>query len=102
MAGKAKPLRGRSEFIRPDGTVVPVRDFDGNLVIDPGEWEQIKQQIAGNLSRTVSEIVTAHPERKAAYGIPEGKNSATVCLIDILGNKKAPDGAGTTDECKEN
>ena len=43
MAGKAKPLRGRSEFIRPDGTVVPVRDFDGNLVIAPGEWEQINQ-----------------------------------------------------------
>ena len=101
MAGKAKPLRGRSEFIRPGGTVVPVRDFDGNLVIDPDEWEEIKQQIAKNLSRTVSAIVTAHPERRAAYGIPEGKNSATVCLIDILTNKKAPDSAGTTVECKE-
>nr|WP_297175147.1 hypothetical protein [uncultured Agathobaculum sp.] len=102
MAGKSKPLRGRSELIRPDGTIVPVRDFDGNLVINPAEWEQIKQQIAKNLSRTVSEIVTHRPERKAAYGIPEGQNTATVCLIDILGIKKAPDGAGTTDECKEN
>lgn len=102
MAGKAKPLRGRSEFIRPDGTVVPVRDFDGNLVIDPEEWEQAKRKIAENLSKSLSSFLTQHPERKAAYGIPEGKNSATVCLIDILGNKKAPDGAGTTDECKEN
>lgn len=98
---KCKPLRGRSEFIYPDGRVVPVRDFDGNLVIDPAEWERIKQQIAGNLSRTVSEIVTNHPEKKAAFGIPEGQNSARVCLMDILRNKKAPDGAGTTDECKE-
>lgn len=101
MAGKAKPLRGRSEFIRPDGTVVPVRDFDGNLVIDPGEWEQIKQQIAKNLSRTVSEIVTAHPERKAAYGIPEGQNSATVRLMDLL-QEKAPSAAATATERKRN
>ena len=59
MAGKAKPLRGRSEFIRPDGTVVPVRDFDGNLVIDPGEWEQIKQQIGYSTG-----AVNYYPKRK--------------------------------------
>lgn len=94
MAAKSKPLRGRSEFIRPDGTVVPVRDFDGNLLIDPQEWEQIKQQIGQNVGRIVSEIVTQHPEKKAAFGIPEGQNSATVNLIDLLTGKSAQGGAG--------
>lgn len=101
MAAKAKPLRGRSEFVRPDGTVVPVRDYDGNLVIDPQEWKQIQQGIARNLSRLVSEIVTQHPEKKAAFGIPEGQNSATVRLMDLL-QEKAPAGVETTDRRKEN
>lgn len=99
MAAKAKPLRGRSEFVRPDGTVVPVRDYDGNLVIDPQEWEQIKQQIGQNVGRIVSEIVTQHPEKKAAFGIPEGQNSATVRLMDLL-QEKAPRAAATATERK--
>lgn len=101
MAAKSKPLRGRSEFVRPDGTVVPVRDFDGNLVIDPQEWAQIQQGIAQNLSRIVSEIVTQHPEKKAAFGIPEGQNSATVRLMDLL-QDKTPASVETTDRRKEN
>lgn len=101
MAAKAKPLRGRSEFVRPDGTVVPVRDYDGNLVIDPQEWEQIKKQIGQNVGRIVSEIVTQHPEKKAAFGIPEGQNSATVRLMDLL-QEKAPSAAATATERKRN
>lgn len=100
MAGKAKPLRGRSELIRADGTIVPVRDYDGNLLIDPDEWEQAKRQIADRLGRMVSDIVTQHPERKAAFGIPAGENRATVCLMDILGEKK-PASVETTDRQKE-
>ena len=101
MANKSKPLRGRSELLRPDGTVVPVRDFDGNLVIDPEEWEQVKQQIGNNVSRIVSQMVTQHPEPKAAFGIAEGQNSATVDLISLL-KEKTPAGVETTDRRKEN
>ncbi|HIY13293.1 MAG TPA: hypothetical protein H9842_06945 [Candidatus Agathobaculum merdipullorum] len=100
MANKSKPLRGRSELLRPDGTVVPVRDFDGNLVIDPEEWEQVKQQIGNNVSRIVSQMVTQHPERKAAFGIPEGQNSATVDLISLL-KEKTPADVETTDRRKQ-
>lgn len=101
MSAKSKPLRGCSAFVKPDGTVIPVRDYDGNLVIDPQEWKQIQQGIAQNLSRLVSEIVTQHPEKKAAFGIPEGQNSATVRLMDLL-QEKAPAGVETTDRRKEN
>ena len=61
-----------------------MRDFDGNLVIDPEEWEQVKQQIGNNVSRIVSQMVTQHPERKAAFGIRVGQNSARVDLISLL------------------
>lgn len=97
MAGKSKPLRGRSELIRPDGAVVPVRDWDGSLVIEPQAWDETRARIAGAIGRAASEIVTAHPERRQAYGLAEGRAQATVILAELLGKEKAPAGAGTTD-----
>ena len=97
MAGKSKPLRGRSELVRPDGTVVPVRDWDGALVIDPQVWGEARAQIAGQIGRAASEIVTARPERRQAYGLAKGQAQATVILAELLGKEKAPAGAGTTD-----
>ena len=46
MAKNSQPLRGRSELIRPDGTIVPVRDYDGTLLIDEAEWEEAKKHAA--------------------------------------------------------
>ena len=102
MAKNSQPLRGRSELIRPDGTIVPVRDYDGTLLIDEAEWEEAKKQIAANLSRLTSQFVTQHPERKAAFGIPEGQNSATVRLVDLLcGKEKVPASDDNTDRHKQ-
>ena len=88
MACKSKPLRGCSELIQSDGTAAPVRDHTGNLLIDPDEWEQTKQQIAQNVSCMVSDIVTQHPERKTAFGIPAEQTQATVRLLDLLQGKE--------------
>lgn len=101
MAGKSVPLRGRSELLQPDGTVVPVRDLDGKPVIDPAEWAQVRQQIGKQVGRVVSQMVSRHPERKAAFGMPDQQRSATVDLIDLLkGN--APAGAQTTGRRRQN
>ena len=43
---KCKPLRGRSEFIYPDGRVVPVRDCAGTLQIDQAVWGQVRERVA--------------------------------------------------------
>ena len=102
MAGKSKPLRGRSELVRPDGTVVPVRDWDGSLVIEPLAWCEARARIAGAIGRAASEIVTAHPERRQAYGLAEGQAQATVILAELLGKEKAPAGVETTDRRKRN
>ena len=88
MACKPKPLRGCSELIRSDGTAVPVRDYAGNLLIDTDEWEHAKRQIAQNVSCIVSDIVTQHPERKTAFGIPAEQTQATVRLLDLLQGKE--------------
>ena len=88
MACKSKPLRGCSELIRSDGTAVPVRDYAGKLLIDSDEWEQTKRQIAQNISCMVSGIVTQHPERKTAFGIPAEQTQATGQLLDLLQGKE--------------
>lgn len=88
MACKSKPLRGCSELIRSDGTAAPVRDHTGNLLIDPDEWEHTKRQIVKNISCMVSDIVTQHPERKTAFGIPAEQTQATVRLLDLLQGKE--------------
>lgn len=98
--GKA-PLRGCSVMEMPDGTIVPVSDYDGNLLIDQALWKECQEKMLQNVGRTVETLIRAHPERKAAFGIPEGQAHAVLSLTDVLGIKKAPDSAGTTDECKD-
>lgn len=84
MAAKTKPLRGRSELIKADGTVVPVRDYDGTLCMPADEWAACKAQIAGNLSKTVSDLLLAHPTMRRSIGMAEGQQHATVRLSDLL------------------
>lgn len=73
-----KKLRVRSELLLPDGTVVPVRDFDGNLVIDPAEWAKYQQSMMARVGETVSEQLRLHPELRAAWGIREDQNRMTM------------------------
>lgn len=77
MGAKAKPLQGHSEFLKDDGTAVPVQDMD------PQEWKRHQQVILQNIGRAISDFLSTHPERKAAFGLKD-KNAAVVCLSDLL------------------
>ncbi|WNX85763.1 hypothetical protein RWV98_05710 [Agathobaculum sp. NTUH-O15-33] len=92
MARKTMPLRGRSEFICPDGTILPVRDYDGTLLMPAEEWERCKAKIAQNLGETVSQMAATQPELRAVLGLKAGQTRATVSLGDLLGfGKERPD-----------
>lgn len=87
------PLQGCSAMELPDGTVVPVRDYDGNLLMDQAQWEAYSAQMLQNVGRGIELLLRAHPERRAAFGIAEGQTHAVLSLRDILGISKTPGNA---------
>lgn len=87
MARPPKKLRGCSKIVLPDGTIKDVRDYDGNLVMDPEEWKQYQQRISQQVSQVICEILRAHPERKAAFGMAPDEQEKRISIMDVLGNK---------------
>ncbi|MBS7224395.1 MAG: hypothetical protein KH050_03470 [Clostridiaceae bacterium] len=82
----ARPkLRGCSKIVLPDGTIKDVRDFDGNLVMDPEEWAGYQQKIGQQISQTVCEILREHPERKAAFGMAPDEHEKVLTIADVFG-----------------
>lgn len=104
MGRKNTPLRGSSEIVLQDGSVLPVRDEDGNLQMDAARWAEYQSGMMERVGRIVSDIVTAHPERRAAFGLQPGVQCATLSLHDVLGtagHEKAPDSAATPSGASE-
>lgn len=83
--GKAKKLRGCSKIAMPDGTLRDVRDYDGTLLMPPEEWHAHQQKIGARLSSTVSDMIAARPELKAAFGMAPDEHEKTVTIMDLLG-----------------
>lgn len=104
MGAKARPLRGSSEIILQDGSILPVRDEDGNLQIDPAQWTAYQNGMMERVGRIVSDIIETNPDRCVAFGLPQGTRRATLSLQDILGidgHEKAPDSAATPSGANE-
>lgn len=59
MGRLCKSLRGRSEFIRADGTVLPLRDFDGTLLCSPEELAEVRAAVIRQVRRPIERKIAA-------------------------------------------